>query len=235
LRWLVSLVLIGLSVPACAQVVTGSARALDGDILDMTGQRVRLAGIDAPELGQKCIRDGEELDCGEQARRQLAQLVANSETACTMQEASIASCEANGRDLAEAMVGSGLAIAIETSPGYAPYAEVERPVRNAKVGIWASTFDPPSQWRKAHPGASVRLAESARGRASTAPRAATASTRKVYRSVLGCAIKGNVSYRDGEQIYYLPGMKYYDGTRPERLFCTEEEAQAAGYRRSRGG
>ena len=52
-----------------------------------------------------------------------------------------------------------------------------------------------------------------------------------------CNIKGNVSTR-GERIYHVPGQKYYDETRisashGERWFCSEEEARAAGWRRSR--
>ena len=52
-----------------------------------------------------------------------------------------------------------------------------------------------------------------------------------------CDIKGNVSTR-GERIYDVPGQKYYDETRisashGERWFCSEEEARAAGWRRSR--
>lgn len=52
-----------------------------------------------------------------------------------------------------------------------------------------------------------------------------------------CTIKGNVNTR-GERIYHVPGQKYYDQTRissshGERWFCSEEEARAAGWRRSR--
>jgi len=52
-----------------------------------------------------------------------------------------------------------------------------------------------------------------------------------------CNIKGNVSTR-GERIYHVPGQRYYDETRisashGERWFCSEEEARAAGWRRSR--
>nr|WP_317186525.1 hypothetical protein [Devosia sp. BK] len=52
-----------------------------------------------------------------------------------------------------------------------------------------------------------------------------------------CNIKGNISTR-GERIYHLPGQKYYDETRisashGERWFCSEQEARAAGWRRSR--
>ena len=50
----------------------------------------------------------------------------------------------------------------------------------------------------------------------------------------GCDIKGNRAY-DGEWIYHLPGMKYYDVTRAEAFFCSEVDARKAGYRRSRSG
>ena len=52
-----------------------------------------------------------------------------------------------------------------------------------------------------------------------------------------CPIKGNIS-SEGERIYHVPGGKYYYLTRisrakGERWFCTEAEARAAGWRRSR--
>jgi hypothetical protein len=47
-------------------------------------------------------------------------------------------------------------------------------------------------------------------------------------------IKGNHSRR-GEWIYHLPGKPYHNETRAEQMFCSEEEAMAAGYRRSRAG
>lgn len=57
-------------------------------------------------------------------------------------------------------------------------------------------------------------------------------------SPASCLIKGNISFETGEKIYHLPGQKYYDETTidpnyGERWFCTEAEAQAAGWRKSR--
>ena len=53
-----------------------------------------------------------------------------------------------------------------------------------------------------------------------------------------CGIKGNISINTGERIYHVSGQKYYDQTviRPEygeRWFCSEAEARAAGWRKSR--
>jgi hypothetical protein len=54
----------------------------------------------------------------------------------------------------------------------------------------------------------------------------------------GCDIKGNISYSTGEKIYHLPGGEFYDRTKiapgkGEAWFCTEEEARANGWRRSK--
>jgi micrococcal nuclease len=45
-------------------------------------------------------------------------------------------------------------------------------------------------------------------------------------------IKGNINSK-GEKIYHVPGGQYYDVTVAEEMFCSEEEAQAAGYRKSK--
>jgi hypothetical protein len=53
-----------------------------------------------------------------------------------------------------------------------------------------------------------------------------------------CKIKGNVSIPSGERIYHVPGQRYYSETtispqHGERWFCSEMEAIAAGWRKSR--
>lgn len=53
----------------------------------------------------------------------------------------------------------------------------------------------------------------------------------------GCVIKGNISQNNGKRLYHVPGMEDYDITsiRPEygeRYFCSEAEAQAAGWVRA---
>lgn len=52
-----------------------------------------------------------------------------------------------------------------------------------------------------------------------------------------CNIKGNISSK-GEKIYHTPGQRYYDKTQideaaGERYFCSEVEAENAGWRKSK--
>lgn len=53
-----------------------------------------------------------------------------------------------------------------------------------------------------------------------------------------CNIKGNISTKTGEKIYHVPGQQFYnktkiDTSKGERWFCSEAEAQAAGWRKSK--
>ena len=60
---------------------------------------------------------------------------------------------------------------------------------------------------------------------------------RLYSHPLGCNIKGNVSWRnDNEMIYHCPNWRDYDRTSVDyedgdRWFCTEQEAIAAGFRK----
>lgn len=227
---LLSIIVSGMVSPK-AQSITGTAKAIDGDTIDMTGQKVRLRGIDAPELRQTCQRDSVIWPCGAQARDQLASMLTGRDVQCDGDGAAAgdiltARCRADGADLAEAMVASSFATV--TVGGEADYGAMAARVQKRKSGIWAGPFDLPQAWRVAHPEAVAKGRPESRN-------ATRVPSRKVYRDTLGCTVKGNYSRRLREYVYYLPGMKYYDGTRPEMVFCTEAEAQAAGFRRSRGG
>ncbi|MGO8454519.1 succinoglycan biosynthesis protein exoi [Rhizobium ruizarguesonis] len=53
-----------------------------------------------------------------------------------------------------------------------------------------------------------------------------------------CKIKGNVSIATGERIFHVPGQRHYAETKispkyGERWFCSEFEAWAAGWRKSK--
>ncbi len=60
-----------LATPALADV-TGTASVIDGDTIEVHGQRIRLHGIDAPESRQRCRLDGKPWQCGKDAANALA-------------------------------------------------------------------------------------------------------------------------------------------------------------------
>jgi hypothetical protein len=104
------------------------------------------------------------------------------------------------------------------------YVADEVRAKAARAGIWSSTFELPQDYRQA------RAEQPASAPATRAPRA-PARAASVAGPIGRCAIKGNRD-RKGQWIYHLPGMPYYEATRAEEFFCTEAQAQAAGYRRA---
>ena len=48
-----------------------------------------------------------------------------------------------------------------------------------------------------------------------------------------CLIKGNIN-REGDKIYHVPNSQHYIQTNPEEWFCSEKEAQQAGFRKAGG-
>lgn len=82
IRYLIALALVMfLPVPAFADI-TGQARVIDGDTLEIDGQRIRLHGIDAPENRQLCRRDGEFWWCGEDATSALKAFLGSRPVSC---------------------------------------------------------------------------------------------------------------------------------------------------------
>ena len=129
----------------------GRARVVDGDSLEIGAARIRLHGIDAPELHQTCMRGGADYACGREARSALAAL-AGEGVHCAGNEIDrygrlLARCEAAGRDINREMVASGWAVS------YGAYEAEERSARDAASGLWAGTFQKPRDWRAEHGGA----------------------------------------------------------------------------------
>ncbi|MBX6426430.1 MAG: thermonuclease family protein [Variibacter sp.] len=133
-----------------AEAIVGPASIIDGDSLRVAGVEIRLFGIDAPELAQICTRAGRPWACGREAAEALRAAAADREVTCRPRDQdrygrTVAVCHAGGVDLGAAMIKGGLAVA------YGAYEADEREARDARRGLWSSTFDPPALWRARHP------------------------------------------------------------------------------------
>lgn len=133
------------------QTVTGSAMAVEGDLLTVNGMAVRLMGIDAPDPGQKCKnRYGHELDCFKVATAVLANMVKGEEVTCTVTEQDRTGekkgeCRVRGVDLGAAMVSRGWAFQYASlSPAY---QKGEAYAQSKRMGLWAGQVEKPWQWR----------------------------------------------------------------------------------------
>jgi len=125
------------------------------------------------------------------------------------------------------MVALGYAVAFTRYS--TDYVSAQDSAKLAKRGIWSGTFEAPSDFR-----GDERLATSAQPYPQPRAGKSSAGARSIDwagRAKANCRIKGNRN-RKGQWIYHVPGMPYYDQTRPEEIFCSEAEAQAAGYRRA---
>ena len=136
---------------AAGPVITGHAVVVDGDSLRIGNDPVRLAGIDAPELGQSCTGPSNvEWECGLEAKRQLAGRIGNKPVSCRQikidsYDRIVAICTtANGDDLSAEMVRSGYAL---TGGGDHRYIQEETLARSAGAGMWSGSFRIPWEWR----------------------------------------------------------------------------------------
>lgn len=132
--------------------IIGPAGVVDGDSLEVQGKKIRLIGVDAPELHQDCGRTTGPYPCGEEARRHLIKLIGSSPLVCESRRLdkygrSLAQCSARGLDLNRQLVLDGWAV----SYGRAYEAE-EAQARGQYVGLWSGGFERPTDWRKARRG-----------------------------------------------------------------------------------
>jgi len=185
------------------------SRVIDGDTVELSsGERVRIIGIDAPEHDE-CFF--------EESKTMLEQLVLGKDVRAQQ--------ETNDRDrygrllrhlyvgdtfIDLTLVEEGFAAAYPYPPDTAYAAEFSDAETQAKAhgrGLWSSC-------------ASFKNVE----QFNSEP------------SVEGCVVKGNIS-SSGEKIYHLPGCGSYgktniDESKGERWFCSEQEAQSAGWRKA---
>ncbi len=129
------------------QMSAGRPVIIDGDSLVLAGVRIRLKGIDAPELRQVCSGPKGAFECGREARAFMRKLVGASQISCEgwqydKYQRLLAECKAGLKSLNRDMVSGGWAVA------YGGYTAEEALARKAKTGLWAGTFDRPQDWRK---------------------------------------------------------------------------------------
>ena len=198
-------------------------RVVDGDTIDVlmgdTVYRVRYIGVDTPET----VDPRRPVGCyGREASERNRDLVEGKTVGL---EKDISETDDFGRLLRYVWVDGEMVNATLVREGYAVAAtyppdvkyqelflSLQREARDAGLGLW--------------------------GPACASPTAPSATGICDYSGTDQPVIKGNISQSTGEKIYHVPGGEFYDKTvideaAGERWLCTEQEAVAAGWRRSK--
>ena len=125
----------------------------DGDSLRSGKLRIRIFGIDAPELKQQCQdQNGSVWDCGLAARQQLENLLdADKLLHCELRDVDrygrlVMQCFRGTVDIGAAMVRSGHALAYRSFSQL--YVADEKHASSARNGVWQGSFQPPWEWRQ---------------------------------------------------------------------------------------
>jgi|SRR3989344_3222001 len=205
------------SIPSVAKQLVKVTRVIDGDTIEIEGgQKIRYIGINTPET----VDPQSPVQCfGSEATFKNRELV---EGRAILIEKDVSETDKYRRLLRYVYIGDIFVNEYLVRQGFA----------------YASTFPPDVKYQEQLRQAEQEARQNQKGLWGQCPKddqKQSTSNQTVPDS--DCQIKGNIS-ASGEKIYHLPGQRYYDKTvidesRGERWFCSEEEAQNAGWRKSK--
>jgi endonuclease YncB( thermonuclease family) len=128
----------------------GTPLVIDGDTIEVAGQRIRLHGIDAPEWEQTCTKGAEQYSCGQAATTALKEMVADREVNCQGKDVDrygriVAVCSVGETDINARMAVLGWALAYRRYS--MDYVDEEATAEVSRSGMWAGEFMKPWEWR----------------------------------------------------------------------------------------
>ena len=221
-RWIYKFTIISLVYLFSLSITYANGiKVLDADTIEYSGKKIRLKGIDAPELDQLCMNFDERLyPCGKIAADELEELIKSfsfSEFNCKDHNLdrygrTLSTCWIGATNINSWLVKQGWAIAYRYYSK--DYIREEQNAKKNSKGIWAGTFIEPWNWRRG-----------------------TRFNSKTDNWIEQCSIKGNISAK-GEKIYHVPSGRHYIQTKinskkGEKWFCSELEALNNGWRKSK--
>lgn len=147
-----TLLLLLCPMSAEAETLTGKPYVTDGDTVKVSGERIRLEGIDAPERNQRCKdASGKSYDCGIVSTAALRNKIGRDSITCEGTKRDrygrfLGICYLNEIDLNGWMVQNGYALAYRRYSRR--YVSAEQEARENSRGLWTGEFVAPWSWRK---------------------------------------------------------------------------------------
>jgi endonuclease YncB( thermonuclease family) len=129
--------------------ITGRPRIIDGDTLEIAGQRIHLFGIDAPEGRQRCTMSGKSWRCGQQATFVLAEFIGKAWVRCNLKDRAphkpvVAVCYLGKKNINAWMVRNGWAVEYRSKGAY---RTEQMHAKRGRLGIWRGAFEMPWKWK----------------------------------------------------------------------------------------
>ena len=133
------------------KIIEGKAIIIDGDTIHIGKNKIRLHGIDAPEIKQTCKIKDKIWNCGIESSANLKKLIGKKNIKCEVSDIDrykryIAECYLNNLNINQYMVRQGWAIAYRYYSKQ--FIEDEEIAQKYKLGIWQGTFIEPYLFRK---------------------------------------------------------------------------------------
>ena len=135
----------------------GNWQVIDGDTIRHGERVVRLWGIDAPEINQRCLNaDRVEYKCGQDSKFALEEIIKDKPLVCKFLNRDrygrdVAQCYLEGVDIGGLMVGLGRAIEYRRySKGH--YEAEQFQAQKNGLGVWQGEFEEPKEYRKGKKG-----------------------------------------------------------------------------------
>jgi endonuclease YncB( thermonuclease family) len=220
-----------------------TATIKDGGTLQLGNMTYRLDGIEVPALDQICIDEhADSWTCGIEARDQLTKLIGGRQVRCddlgadpTFKKRRIGVCKVEGQttSLSQLLVRQGFALNVESS-ATGRFKTDQARAKEDRQGLWKGCFAAPREFRAGNKDG-VLLGGSCRADRDRQIREVIFPDNLAMPS--GCSIKGKFAVRarvtGNLGIYHLQACRSYPGLgNPDRWFCSEEDAQAGGFRRA---
>jgi endonuclease YncB( thermonuclease family) len=215
----------------------------DGRTIQLADVTYRLYGIDAPEFDQICIDEhADTWACGVAVRDHLASLIDNHKVHCDDQGADtsyrkwhIGICTVQGEpvSLNQILVRQGYALNSEPS-AKGRFKDDQAAAKDSRLGLWKGCFVAPQDFRRGRKDGAL-LGGSCRADKDREIRDVLFPDHPAMPS--GCSIKAKRAIRarvtGNVGVYQMQGCRNYPAlAKPDRWFCSEEDAQAAGFRRA---
>tara|TARA_A100001015_G_scaffold104893_1_gene116405 strand:- start:1383 stop:1874 length:492 start_codon:yes stop_codon:yes gene_type:complete len=143
-----------------ASEIEGFPKIVDGDTIHIDSYKIRLEGIDAPEIKQKCKKPfikimffnfQKDYYCGQLSKNKLTKKIGNKSVKCILlgkdrYKRYLAQCFKGNINLNKWMVRNGYAVAYRRYSKL--YISDENFAKEEKLGLWKGTFVKPEKWRK---------------------------------------------------------------------------------------